>query len=120
LAIAVHRTDRRLIDRGDGPPCHGHGHCRNGDMNLTPPKLSAPLRRGVRRGAPAPDAASAEDPGPAQPVREPEDDMRRGAEPPEPSWRASSYDLKHGLDVVDLPTTLPVDVLDRLFNAPGK
>ena len=40
--------------------------------------------------------------------------------PPEPSWRGSSYDLKHGLDVVELPTTLPVDVLDRLFSAPGK
>ena len=31
-----------------------------------------------------------------------------------------SYDLKHGLDVVELPTSLPVDVLDRLFSAPGK
>jgi len=40
--------------------------------------------------------------------------------PPEPSWRGSSYDLKHGLDVVELPTTLPVDVLDRSFSAPGR
>jgi hypothetical protein len=53
-------------------------------------------------------------------VGEPEDDIRPGTEPPEASWRGSSYDLKHGLDVVELPTTLPVDVLDRLFNAPGK
>jgi len=50
---------------------------------------------------------------------EPEDDIRR-AEAPEPSWRGSSFDLKHGLEVVELPTSLPVDVLDRLFNARGK
>ena len=36
----------------------------------------------------------------------------------EPSWRASSYDLKHGLDVIELPSSLPPDGLDRLFNAP--
>ena len=88
-------------------------------MNFSPPKLPAPFRRGVRRAA-ATDAASADGAGSAQAVREPEDDIRPGAEPPEPSWRGSSYDLKHGLDVVELPTSLPVDVLDRLFNAPGK
>ena len=89
-------------------------------MNLSPPKLPTPFRRGIRRGETAPDTASADIAGPAQAAREPEDDIRRGAEPPEPSWRASSYDLKRGLDVVELPTSLPVDVLDRLFNAPGK
>ena len=68
----------------------------------------------------ATDAVSADVADPAKPAREPEDDIRRGAEPPEPSWRASSFDLKHGLDVVELPTSLPVDVLDRLFNARGK
>jgi len=87
-------------------------------MNLGPPKFPTPFRRGVRRGAP--DAACTDDAGPAQPAGEPEDDIRPGAEPAEPGWRGSSYDLKHGLDVVELPTTLPVDVLDRLFNAPGK
>jgi hypothetical protein len=89
-------------------------------MNLSAPKLPAPFRRGVRRGATAPDAAHADGAGPAQTLGEPEDDIRPGTEAPEPSWRGSSYDLKHGLDVVELPTTLPVDVLDRLFNAPGK
>ena len=89
-------------------------------MNLGPSKLSMPFRRGVRRGPIEPEAISAQDPGPAQPAREPEDDVRPAAEPPEPGWRGSSYDLKHGLDVVELPTTLPVEVLDRLFNAPGK
>jgi len=89
-------------------------------MNLSPPKLPVPFRRGTRRGVAAPDAVSADDPGPPPPAREPEDDIRREGAPPEPSWRGSSYDLKHGLDVVELPTTLPVDVLDRLFNAPSK
>jgi len=28
--------------------------------------------------------------------------------------------MKLGLDLVELPTSLPVDVLDRLFNARGK
>jgi len=89
-------------------------------MNLGPTKLSMPFRRGVRRGPTEPDATDAEEPGPARPACEPEDDVCPGAEPPEPGWRGSSYDLRHGLDVVELPTTLPVDVLDRLFNAPGK
>ena len=88
-------------------------------MKLGPPKLPPPFRRDARRSATAPDAAYADGAGPAQPPREPEDDIRR-AELPEPSWRGSSFDLKHGLDVVELPTSLPVDVLDRLFNARGK
>ena len=53
-------------------------------------------------------------------MRDSEENERAGADAPEPGWRASSYDLEHGLDVVELPTSLPVDVLDRLFNAPGK
>ena len=89
-------------------------------MNLGPSKLSMPFRRGVRRRPTEPEATYAEHSGPAQPAREPEDDVRPAAEPPEPGWRGSSYDLRHGLDVVELPTTLPVEVLDRLFNAPGK
>ena len=88
-------------------------------MKFGSPKLPPPFRRDARRGVTAPDVASAAVAGPAQPPREPEDDIRR-AEPPEPSWRGSSFDLKHGLDVVELPTSLPVDVLDRLFNARGK
>ena len=53
------------------------------------------------------------------PVREPEPE-HAPAEVAEPGWRASSYDLKHGLDVVELPTSLPADVLDRLFDALAK
>ena len=89
-------------------------------MSLGPAKLPAPLRRGDRRRGPVPRLAGADGVVPAHPAGEPEDDMRPEAEPPEPGWRGSSYDLRHGLDVVELPTTLPVDVLDRLFNAPGK
>jgi hypothetical protein len=90
-------------------------------MNLSAPKPPAPFRRGARRGAATPEAPDADAAtGPALPAREPEGDVRSGAESPEPGWRSSSYDLRHGLDVVELPTTLPVDVLDRLFNAPGK
>ena len=89
-------------------------------MKLGPPHLPQSFRRGARRSSRATDAVSADVAGPVQPVREPEDDIPRRAECPEPSWRGSSFDLKHGLDVVELPTSLPVDVLDRLFNARGK
>ena len=91
-------------------------------MNLSPPKLTAPFKRSVRRLAAVRDAAGGDAGADTaqMPVREPEEDGRAEAVPPEPGWRGSSYDLKHGLDVVELPTSLPVDVLDRLFNAPGK
>ena len=90
-------------------------------MNLSPPKLPAPFRRGARRGA-APAGATDLDAaaGAAAPARDPDPELRSGVEPPELGWRKSSDDLKHGLDVVELPTSLPVDVLDRLFNAPAK
>jgi hypothetical protein len=92
-------------------------------MNLHPPKLPA-LRRGARRAGAMLDAGHAERDAPAAlaqgPVREPDDDLAPGAEPRDLGWRSSSHDLKHGLDVVELPTTLPVEVLDRLFNAPAK
>ena len=89
-------------------------------MNLGPLKHPAPLRRGARRAPVTARAAAADRSGIAAPAREPEDDLQLEVEPLEPGWRGSSYDLKHGLDVVELPTTLPVEVLDRLFNAPGK
>jgi len=89
-------------------------------MNLGPLKHPAPLQGGVRRRPVAARGAAEDSSGVAPSPRDPEDDLRPEAEPPEPGWRASSYDLKHGLDVVELPTTLPVEVLDRLFNAPGK
>jgi hypothetical protein len=52
-----------------------------------------------------------------RPDHEPEAELAAPVESAEAGWRASSYDLKHGLDVVELPTSLPPDVLDRLFNA---
>ncbi|HEX4234073.1 MAG TPA: hypothetical protein VH041_07180 [Caldimonas sp.] len=59
-----------------------------------------------------------EDDGSPKPGREPDDEHAPpAAESGEAGWRASSYDLKHGLDVVELPTSLPPDVLDRLFNS---
>jgi hypothetical protein len=64
-------------------------------------------------------AMSRPSPDPPPPAREPDPKERPGAAA-EPEWRASSYDLEHGLDVVELPTLLPVEVLDRLFNAAGK
>jgi hypothetical protein len=52
-----------------------------------------------------------------KPAREPDDEHAPPVEGAEAGWRASSYDLKQGLDVVELPTSLPPDVLDRLFNS---
>jgi hypothetical protein len=84
-------------------------------MNLDPAKRGAPFRRGLRRGAGPADAADSA----PLPAAEPEDDIR-AATPTDPGWLGSSYDLKHGLDVVELPTSLPADVLDRLFDALAK
>jgi hypothetical protein len=39
------------------------------------------------------------------------DNLERG-------WRASSSDLRQGLDVIELPASLAPDVLAPLFNAP--
>jgi len=86
-------------------------------MNRDPARFVAPFRRGVRRGATPLDAGDAVAPTPAG---EPEDDVRRATEPADPGWLSSSYDLKHGLDVVELPTSLPADVVDRLFDALAK
>jgi hypothetical protein len=89
-------------------------------MSLSPPKFPSPFRRTAKSASLAPAPADAErgaEEARAS-VREPDDE--HPGESPEPGWRASSYELKHGLDVVELPTSLPPDVLDRLFNAPGK
>lgn len=85
-------------------------------MTLHKPKF-APLRRGGRKSAGQPARPRAPvAPGPVAPAREPEDE-HAASEPTDIGWRASSYELKQGLDVVELPTSLPPDVLDRLFNA---
>lgn len=89
-------------------------------MRLPKPHLSRALRRDAKRRpappavAPAPIASDA-----AVAVREP-DDERVPPEAPEAGFRASSYELKRGLDVVELPTSLPADVLDRLFKSPSR
>ena len=89
-------------------------------MTLDPTRLAAPFRRGARRGARPRDGAEGADGGAPLPAGEPEDDVRRADAPADPGWLGSSYDLKHGLDVVELPTSLPADVLDRLFDALAK
>jgi hypothetical protein len=89
-------------------------------MSFSPPRSPVPLRRAGRRlawltalvaHAERSDAASA--------VREPEPDHARGAVP-DLGWRVSSRDRKHGLDVVELPTSLPLEVLDWLFRTAAK
>ncbi len=89
-------------------------------MTLHKPKF-APLRRGGRKSADhaRPPAAAPGEAAPVVPAREP-DGEHAASEPADIGWRASSYELKQGLDVVELPTSLPPDVLDRLFNAPKR
>jgi hypothetical protein len=87
-------------------------------MTLHKPKFPAPFGRAGRRAGrdPAvarPRVADESAPTPAGGL----DDEQAAAESAEAGWRASSYDLKHGLDVVELPASLPADVLDRLFDA---
>jgi hypothetical protein len=89
-------------------------------MTLSKPKFPSAFRRSSRRlEAPAAAPAAPADAATPRAVREPDEERAR-AETAEPGWRASSYDLKHGLDVVELPTSLPPDVLDRLFNEPPR
>nr|HET7858444.1 hypothetical protein [Caldimonas sp.] len=52
-------------------------------------------------------------------MREP-DDEHAPPEAAEAGFRVSSYELKRGLDVVELATSLPADVLDRLFKSPSR
>jgi hypothetical protein len=75
----------------------------------TPPH---PRRRAVASPA---EPAQAELAG-AVPAREP-DDGHAPPEAPEAGFRVSSYELRRGLDVVELPTSLPPEVLDRLFKS---
>ena len=71
-----------------------------------PPKRSQPDAR-RRPAAPPPSAATARE----------RDDENVPPETPEAGFRVSSYELKRGLDVVELPTSLPPEVLDRLFKS---
>ena len=57
--------------------------------------------------------------GEAPTAREPDDEHAR-TETADTGFRASSYDLRQGLDVVELATSLPADVLDRLFKSPQR
>jgi hypothetical protein len=80
-------------------------------MRLPKPHLSTRTHRDAkRRPAAPPPPASAE----AAPAREP-DDENAPPDASEAGFRVSSYELKRSLDVVELPTTLPPEVLDRLF-----
>jgi hypothetical protein len=86
-------------------------------MSLKKHRFPARFRRPeIGAGGDLAGAARADERSP-RPAREPEDELAPPVESAEAGWRASSYDLKHGLDVVELPTSLPPDVLDRLFNA---
>jgi hypothetical protein len=89
-------------------------------MRLPKPRHTLRLRRDAARPV-APPAAepAAVDPAAVAPARDPQDE-HAPAETAEAGFRASSYDLKRGLDVVELPTSLPADVLDRLFKSPRR
>jgi hypothetical protein len=86
-------------------------------MSLKKHRFPSRFRRPETRAGSMPASAAREDEGPPKPAREPDDEHAPAGEGGEAGWRASSYDLKHGLDVVELPTSLPPDVLDRLFNS---
>ena len=64
-------------------------------------------------------AVAPPEPAAALPAREPDDEHARTA-PADAGFRASSYELQRGLDVVELPSSLPADVLDRLFKTPQR
>jgi hypothetical protein len=76
------------------------------------------LRRPHAKRRPVAPPAPPERVGPADvaPAREP-DDEHAPPETPEAGFRVSSYELQRGLDVVELPTSLPPEVLDRLFKS---
>ena len=86
-------------------------------MSLKKHRCPSRFRRSETRGGNAAASAARDDEGPPKPAREPEDEHAPAGESGEAGWRASSYDLKHGLDVVELPTSLPPEGLDRLFNS---
>ena len=74
----------------------------------------SPLSRGLRRDTKRRPVAQPT-PVPVEP-REP-DDEHAPPQAPEAGFRISSYELKRGLEVVELPTSLPAEVLDRLFKS---
>jgi len=89
-------------------------------MRLPRPQPSPRLRRDPKRRPTARATAPSDvEAGAAAPAREPDDEHAR-AEVTDAGFRASSYELQRGLDVVELPTSLPPDVLDRLFKTPPR
>ena len=86
------------------------------------PRPHAPrFRRGPNRRPTASAATAFRDSvAPDVPASREPDDEHAPAEAPGAGFRASSYELKRGLDVVELPTSLPADVLDRLFKSPQR
>jgi hypothetical protein len=86
-------------------------------MSLKKHRFPSRFRRPESRPGSAPSNTAREDGGSPKVAREPGDEHALSAESGDAGWRASSYDLKHGLDVVELPTSLPPEVLDRLFNS---
>jgi hypothetical protein len=85
-------------------------------MRLSKPPLSRGLRRDAKRRPIAQPTPVPVEPSETAPVREP-DDEHAAAQAPEAGFRVSSYELKRGLEVVELPTSLPPEVLDRLFKS---
>ena len=85
-------------------------------MRLSKSPLSRRLRRDAKRRPVAQPTPVPVDPGEAAPAREP-DDEHAPPQAPEAGFRISSYELKRGLEVVELPTSLPPEVLDRLFKS---
>jgi hypothetical protein len=85
-------------------------------MRLSKSPLSRGLRRDAKRKPVAQPTPVPVEPDGAVPAREP-DDEHAPAHAPEAGFRVSSYELKRGLEVVELPTSLPPEVLDRLFKA---
>jgi hypothetical protein len=69
-----------------------------------------PDETGSRTLADAPEAS-------VRPIRDPDEPDRADAPPAEPGWQSSSYDLMRGLDVVELPTSLSPETIDRLFRS---
>jgi len=89
-------------------------------MRLPRPQTPSRLRRDPKPARVEPPAAAAPvEPRDDAPVREPDDEHAR-ADVADAGFRGSSYELQRGLDVVELPTSLPADVLDRLFKSPSR
>jgi hypothetical protein len=85
-------------------------------MRLPRPHLSTRRHRDAKRQPATPPLPPTVEPAEPAPAREPGDE-HAPTEPSEAGFRVSSYELKRGLDVVELPTSLPPEVLDRLFKS---